>query len=154
MYFSLYSLILMIKYVLTSSPHPLFFREISFFFCKLIHSLLKYCSQQLWKVGCWTRKSFVPVSHQNQRSYQFFEMPTSRDQIIWLQGGPIISRCTLLGLIVLKDTLFIVNLKQLSAWIIPQKAFHLFLTLRELFQDVDIKIYNFYKIRKERKFKI
>ena len=50
--------------------------------------------------------------------------------------------------------LFIVNLKQLSAWIIPQKAFHLFLTLRELFQNVDIKIYNFYKIRKERKFKI
>lgn len=59
----------------------------------------------------------------------------------------------MLGLIALKDTLFIVNLKQLSVWIIPQKAFHLFLTLRELFQDVDIKIYNFYKIRK-RKFKM
>lgn len=72
---------------------------------------------------------------------------------MWLQGGPIVSRCTLLGLIALKGRLFIVNVKQLSAWIIPQKAFYLFLTLGELFQDVGIKIYNMLenKRRKKRK---
>lgn len=73
---------------------------------------------------------------------------------MWLQGGPIVSTCTLLGLIALKGTLFIVNLKQLSAWIIPQKAFHLFLTLRELFQDVDIKIYNILKKRKRKELRL
>lgn len=143
----------MIKYLLTSSPHPLFFREISFFFLidLLFLKILVIATLESWLLG---QEILCASQPSKSKVKSFFEMSTSRDQIIWLQGGPIISRCTLLGLIALKDTLFIINLKQLSAWIIPQKAFHLFLALRELFQDVDIKIYNFYKIRKERKFKI
>lgn len=99
--------------------------------------VLKYWSQhhiqESWRLGQEILCSSRPSKIKGQ--INCLKMPTSRFWIIWLQGGPIISRCTLLVLIALKGTLFMVNLKQLSARIIPQKAFHLFLTLCELFQD-------------------